>query len=155
MPLVDQMRVFLNHNFLQNGGEIPHLNNTEEEKEDIKQFIKTTFERKASNQIAFPPVTDNGDLSTVGYATEVLRWFKPKLTVINMSAVDSCHRNYTGYLQSLHRAVHAVGFLWNYIQNEIPEMADNTIIMAMPEHGRNYNSNVLLDENDWEAFDHD
>ena len=152
---ITQMGTFLNHNFLQEGRDVPHLFNTEEEKQNIKEFIKATFERQDTNQIAFPPVFDNGDLETVGYASEVLRWFKPKLTVINMSSVDSCHSSYTEYLQSLHRGDHAIGFLWNYIQNFIPEMAGNTTIIAMPEHGRNYEPNGILDENDWVSFDHD
>lgn len=155
LPLIHQMRYFLNQNFLANGGEIPNLRNTKEEKEDIKLFIKSTFERKAANQIAFPPVTDNGDLSTIGYATEVLKWFQPKVTVINMSAVDSCHSSYTSYLKSLHRGDHAIGFLWNFIQTQIPEMKNNTAMLVMPEHGRNLNPNSILDENDWMAFDHD
>ncbi|MFT4759023.1 MAG: hypothetical protein ACI9XO_000164 [Paraglaciecola sp.] len=150
-----EMRAFLNHNFMQTGGEIPNLNNTEEEKENIKAFIKETFAQKAAGQIAFPTVNDNGDLQTIGYATEVLKWFKPKVTVINMSAVDSCHENYTSYLRNLHRGDHGVGFLWNYIQNKIPEMAGNTALVVMPEHGRNLNSNGILDENDWFAYDHD
>ncbi len=152
---ITQMRVFLNHNFMQEGRDVPHLYNTEAEKQDIKNFIKNTFERKETNQIAFPPVFDNGDLGTIGYATEILRWFKPALTVINMSDVDSCHSSYTNYLQALHRADHAIGFLWDYIQTKIPEMANNTIFIAMPEHGRNYAPNGIQDENDWFAFDHD
>ena len=152
---INKMRIFLNQSFMQQGGEIPHLNNTPEEKEDIKAFILNTFERKSNGQIAFPPVTDNQDLSTIGYATEVLRWFKPKLLVVNMGAVDSCHSSFTSYLKALHRADHAVGFLWNYIQTQIPEMAGDTILMAMPEHGRNLEPNSILDENDWLAYDHD
>lgn len=150
-----EMRTFLNQNFMLTGGEIPNLNNTEEEKEDIKAFMKETFARKMTGQIAFPTVSDNGDLKTIGYATEVLRWFKPKVTVLNMSAVDACHENYTTYLRSLHRGDHGVGFLWNYIQNQIPEMANNTALIVMPEHGRNLNPNGILDENDWVAYDHD
>ena len=52
-------------------------------------------------------MTDNGDLSTIGYTTEILRWFKPKLTVVNMSSVYSCHGSYTSYLKSPHRGDHA------------------------------------------------
>ncbi len=155
LPAIEKMRLFLNHSFNGDGREIPHLYNTLEEKEDIKAFIRATFERKANGEIAFPPVTDNGDLSTIGYATEILRWFKPKLMVVNMSAVDSCHSSFTSYLKSLHRADHAVGFLWNYIQTQVPEMADNTVLIAMPEHGRNLEPNGILDKNDWRAFDHD
>ena len=152
---IQEMRTFLNQNFMQSGAGIPNLNNTEEEKEDIKNFIKTTFERKENGLIAFPTVNDNGDLNTVSYAAEVLRYFKPKVTVINMNAVDSCHSSYTDYLKALHRGDHAVGFLWNYIQTQIPDMADKTAIIVQPEHGRNYNPNGIIDQNDWNAFDHD
>ena len=152
---VRRMREFLNQSFLRHGGELPNLANTKEEKIDIKAFMQNTFERLQNDQIAFPPVTDNGDLATVGFATEVLRWFKPKLTVINMSAVDGCHSSFTGYLGALHRGDHAIGHLWNFIQTQIPEMAGNTVLMAMPEHGRNFEPNGIIDENDWNAFDHD
>ncbi len=155
MSRIDEMREFLNHAYLANGHEIPHLYNTDEERYNIKQFIENTFEQLDNNQIAFPPVVDNGDLSTIGYATEVLKWFKPKMMVINMFAVDSCHSNYTGYLKSLHRADHAVGHLWKFIQEEVPEMANDTVMIVMPEHGRNYESNAITDVNDWFAFDHD
>ena len=152
---VMEMREFLNQNYMRVGRGIPNLNNTEEEIDSIKQFIEATFERLDNNQIAFPPVVDSGDLSTIGYATEVLRWFKPKLTVINMSSVDSCHSSYTNYLQALHRGDHAIGFLWDFIQEQIPEMANNTLMIVQPEHGRNYESNAITDENDWFSFDHD
>ncbi len=152
---IQEMREFLNQNYMQVGRNIPNLNNTEEEVADIKNFIESTFERLDNGQIAFPPVTDNGDLSTIGYATEVLRWFKPKLTVINMSAVDSCHASYTNYLQALHRGDHGIAHLWNFIQEQIPEMSGNTLMIVQPEHGRNYASNAITDENDWFSFDHD
>jgi len=152
---VRQMRAFLDQAFLRDGRTLPHLNNTEEEKESIKNFIKNTFERLEAGQIAFPPVADNDDLQTVGYTTEVLKWFKPKLTVVNMSGVDTCHSSFTGYLKALHRADHAVGHLWNFIQTQVPEMAGRTAIIIQPEHGRNLESNGILDENDWRSFDHD
>lgn len=152
---VREMQSFLNNGFLQSGKEIPHLYNSEAEKFSIKEFIRTTFERLENNQVNFPPVSDNGDLATLGYATEILRWFKPKLMVINMSAVDSCHGSYTSYLKSLHRGDHGIAHLWNFIQTQIPEMAGNTIMIVMPEHGRNLNPNPITDENDWFAFDHD
>ena len=152
---IREMRAFLNHNFIQSNGELPHLWNTDDEKDRIKEFAQQTFDRRDAGELFMPPVVDNGDLLTVGYATEVLRYFQPKLTVINMSAVDTCHDSYTGYLQALHRADHALGFLWKTIQEQIPEMANNTVLLAMPEHGRNLDPNGILDENDWLAFDHD
>lgn len=152
---IRKIQGFLNQTFSQTGQEIPHLYNTEEEKHHIKEFIRSTFERLDEGKVSFPPVTDNGDLSTIGYVTEVLRWFKPKLTVINLSAVDVCHGDFTGYLKALHRADHGVGHLWNYIQTQIPEMANNTALLVMPEHGRNLLPNPITDENDWYAYDHD
>ncbi len=150
-----QMQEFLNQNFSLHGGEMPNLKNTDPEKEKIMQFVKQTFARKHAGQIPFPPVADNGDLQTIGYACEVMKEFTPTITVVNMSAVDSCHTSFTNYLKSLHRADHAVGHLWNYIQTQIPAMANNTILIAIPEHGRNLQPNPITDVNDWFAYDHD
>ena len=152
---IRQMREFLNQSFLRQGGELPNLANTPEEKADIKAFMQNTFERLENNQISFPPVTDNADLATVGFATEVLKWFKPKVTVINMSAVDTCHSSFTDYLGAIHRSDHAVGHLWKFIQTQIPAMAGNTALIVMPEHGRNLQPNGITDQNDWVSFDHD
>ena len=33
---------------------------------------------------------------------EVMKRFKPTLTVVYLSNVDGCHSNFTSYLQSLH-----------------------------------------------------
>jgi hypothetical protein len=112
------------------------------------------YERVTQNAIAFPPVTDKSDSLTMGFACEVMKWFKPAITVVNLSSVDGCHADFTGYLRALHRADHAVGHLWNYIQNQIPEMANNTILIASPECGRNLNPNPIKDINDWYGYDH-
>jgi len=50
---------------------------------------------------------------------------------------------------------YAVGPLWNFIQTQIPEMAGDTVLIAMPERGRNYEPNTITDKNDWYSFDHD
>ena len=101
-----------------------------------------------------PPVTDSGDALNMMYAAEVLKEFKPKMLAVNISGVDSCHSNFTGYLQSLHRADHITGWLWQHIQNNIPEMSGNTVFIVAPECGRNLNPNPILDQNDWVAYDH-
>ncbi len=154
MEPIYKMKQFLDNVFRVKNGEIPNITNTDEEKNEIKEFVRNIFQKQQSGGIASPPVIDNGDLLNVSYAAEVMKWFKPKLTVVNMSAVDGCHSNFTGYLRSLHRADHAVGFLWNYIQTQIPEMAGKTILIATPECGRNLKPNPIQDENDWFAFDH-
>ena len=146
-----QMKYFLDNNFENVGGAIETIHNTEAEKQSIKLFMREMY--NLGGNIARPPVADNGDLNTIGYAVEVMKWFKPNLMVLNLGAVDACHANYTDYLSALHRADHAVGHLWNQI-NQIPEMANNTIMLITPECGRNLESNPIRDENDWRAFDH-
>ena len=154
MEPVYKMKQFLDNVFRVKNGEIPNITNTPEEKNNIKEFVRYIFDKQNSGGIARPPVMDNGDLQNVAYAAEVMKWFKPKLSVVNMSNVDGCHSDFTGYLRSLHRADHAVGFLWNYIQTQIPEMAGKTIMIVTPECGRNLKPNPIQDENDWYAFDH-
>jgi hypothetical protein len=149
-----KLKAFLDNNFSQNGALLDALGNTEEEKQSIKAFMDLMYEKTENGTVAIPPVTDNGDTLAVGYAAELMKWFKPAFTCVNLSAVDQCHSNFTGYLASLHRADHAVGFLWDYIQTNIPEMAANTTIIAVPECGRNDEPNAILDVNEWRSYDH-
>ena len=142
-----KMKYFLDNVWYSQGKQLPNIGNTEEEKAEIKSFVKDMFEKTAAGTIAHPPVADNGDLRTIGYACEVMKRFKPTLTVIYLSNVDGCHSNFTSYLESLHRADHGVGHIWDYIQNNIPQMANNTTMMVVPEHGRNLNSNNIEDGN--------
>ncbi len=146
-----QMKYFLDNNFESVGGTIESIYNTEEEKQNIKLFMREMY--NLGGNITKPPVSDTSELNTVGYAVEVMKWFKPTLTVVNLGEVDACHSNYTEYLGKLHRADHAVGHMWDQI-NQIPEMANNTIMIITPECGRNLNANPIIDENDWYAFDH-
>lgn len=149
-----EMQVFLNSNFGLEASEYGGIENNAEEKHNIKEFIRATFLKRQQGLIAFPSVNDQADTSTIGYACEVLKWFKPKILAVNLSNVDTCHSDFTNYLASLHRADHAVGHLWNYIQTQIPEMTGRTFMMVSPEHGRNLEPNSILDKNDWKAYDH-
>jgi len=148
-----EMRDFLNQNFKQEGLEISHLYNDDNEEDSIKEFVTSTFEKVATGSVILPPVNDNGDLKTIGFAVELLNWFKPKLMVVDMTDIDVCHADYTSYLKNVHRADHGVGFLWREIQR-IPEMAGKTTLLLMPEHGRDLEHNPIQDDNDWYAYDH-
>lgn len=154
MSKIYEMQDFLNKSYNVSSKGFGGIENTPEEKEDIKAFIRSTFDKKDSNLIAGPPVNDNNDTNVVGYACEVLKWFKPKFTVINLNSSDVCHNNFTGYLQGIHRADHAMGHIWNYIQSQIPEMAGTTMMLMTPDIGRNLLPNNSLDQNDWLAYDH-
>jgi len=154
LPEIYKMKYFLDNTFLNVGQTINGIHNTQEEKQEIKQFFQDMFTQSQSGNIAHPPISDSGDLRTVGYACEVMKRFAPILTVVNLSNVDGCHSNFTGYLQALHRADHAVGHIWNYIQTQVPEMANNTTMIISPECGRNLQPNFIKDNNDWFAYDH-
>ncbi|MCB0760707.1 MAG: hypothetical protein KDC12_04220 [Flavobacteriales bacterium] len=149
-----KLKYFLDNNFANYGGGLPNLGNTEDEKQSIKDFIEEMYDKTTANTIANPPISDNGDAQTIGYACEVLKWFKPACLFVNLTGVDNCHSNFTNYLRALHRADHSVAHLWNYIQNEIPEMANNTVMIATPECGRNDEPNAIVDQNNWKAYDH-
>lgn len=149
-----KMKFFLDNNWERVAETITGIGNTPEEKQDIKQFIDDLLDMTQNNTIAMPPVSDIGDLQTIGYTCEVMKRFTPALTVVNLNNVDTCHGDFTGYLRNLHRADHGVGFLWDYIQSQIPQMANDTVMMVMPECGRNTSPNPILDENDWYGYDH-
>jgi len=151
---IQKMREFLNNSFRIKNGEVQGIRNGEDEKENIKKFVREMFTKKQTGGLARPPAGSSGDLNTLAYAAEVMKYFKPKITVVNLTNVDGCHGNFSGYLRSLHRADHGVGWLWDYIQKEIPEMAGKTIMLATPECGRNLNPNPIQDENDWYGYDH-
>jgi len=147
------MKNFLDKSFGLGQDKVNTITNTDADKTRIKEFIKYIYAKQKAGQIASPPV-GSGDAFNISYGAEVLKYFKPKILTVNLTGVDTCHSNFTGYLRNLHRADHATGWLWNYIQTQIPEMANNTIMLVAPECGRNLNPNPILDQNDWYAFDH-
>ncbi len=149
-----EMKQFLNQSFALESAMQTTIKNTDEERTQIKEFMRSVYLKQSMGQIAMPPAASSGDAFNVAYSAEILKEFKPKMLAVNISEVDGCHSNFTGYLRSLHRADHITAWLYDYIQKNIPEMKDNTIFIVAPECGRNLNPNPILDENDWVAFDH-
>ncbi|MCX8081404.1 MAG: hypothetical protein N3F09_09220 [Bacteroidia bacterium] len=149
-----KLKYFLDNNFSNIGKSLPDLNNTEQEKYDIHNFMKLMFNKTNNNSVAKPPGADNSDARTIGYTAELLKYFKPTLTAVILSNVDQCHQSYTGYLRALHQADHSVGWLWNYIQTQIPEMAGKTVMLITPECGRDLYPNPIKDQNNYFAYDH-
>ena len=159
-----EMRDFLNNSFLTTGGILESLGNTPEEKFQIKAFMERMYNTEFStivNQVPELPIGAdptsvpiiNRDVSSLIYATEVMHEFEPTIMALNLDGPDTCHNNFTGYLQALHRADWSIGYLWNFIQNH-PKFANNTVLIAAPECGRNAIPNSAMDENDWFAYDH-
>ena len=149
-----EMKNFLDQSFALESSLQTTIKNTDEERTHIKEFMRSVYLKHSLGQIAMPPAASSGDAFNVAYAAEILKEFKPKMLAVNISEVDGCHSNFTGYLRSLHRADHITAWLYDYIQTNIPEIKDNTIFIVAPECGRNLNPNPILDENDWVAYDH-
>jgi len=156
---IDAMKTFLDANFDKTAADYPGIINTPDDRDAIKQFIYNTLNKTAQGQIelAMPGGTDpaelTGDLVNISYAWEVLHNFHPELLVINSFDLDTCHFNFTGYVQDMHKADYGVGWLWNKIQSD-PVLANDTIMICMPDHGRNETGNSVYDANGLRAFDH-
>ena len=155
---INKIKAMLDRNFDKSADELPGIQNTAEHREEIKAFYIETLEKVQNGTIEFPLPYDNpnlltGDLIAVTGAWEVLNKFTPELTVVNTTNLDICHSNFTGYLNFLHRADYGIGWLWDKIQSH-PVLANDTIMICIPEHGRNLMPNNLQDGNGMLAFDH-
>ena len=95
----------------------------------------------------------SGDMRNVFYAEKIIERFKPELLVVNMQDVDVCHTNFTQYCNNIRRADYSVAHLWNTIQST-PQMANDTMLIVVPEHGRNLDPNTVIDAYGRYALDH-
>lgn len=155
---INRIKNILDNNFAQAGEQLPGIQNTPENREQIKNFLLQKIE-DASNgnlEVATPGNNQNiltGDLINISAAWQVMDEFTPELTVINTTNLDVCHDNFSAYLYYLHRADYGIGWLWNKIQSH-PVLANDTIMVCMPEHGRNLDRNNIVDANGLGAYDH-
>ncbi len=95
----------------------------------------------------------NNDMYNVHFAEKVLQEFKPELLLVNMQEMDIAHSNFSQYCDNINKADYALAHLWSTIQNT-PELADDTLLIALPEHGRNSFYNSIVDANGFYAIDH-
>ena len=154
---VQKMRQFLNYNFNSGSGkDLANVKNTAQEADQINSWIKKMIgEYKAglhSNPWGIPGYM-NSDMRNMFYTEEIIKAFAPELLVVNMFGVDVAHTNFTAYCDSLRKADWAVAKLWQTIQST-PGMANDTILIVMPEIGRNFSPNNLVDANGRLALDH-
>ena len=155
---VGNIRNFLNQNFgkqaLDQGFGI---SNTPADTKLIQDFIQSLVDKSNSGGFNDPLGVSNryanNDLYTILFAEEVIKEFKPELLTVNMTDVDICHQNFTQYCNNLSKADYAVAHLWNTIQNT-PGMADDTLLVIVPEHGRNLQPNTIQDVYGRFALDH-
>lgn len=122
----------------------------------LQSFIRQQLLNAQTGQATNPwgvGASMNGDMYNVYYAEQIIQEFSPELLVVNMQGVDICHSNYTEYCNNLRKADYAVGRLWQTIQST-PGMANDTILIIAPEHGRNLEPNTILDAFGQPAIDH-
>jgi membrane-anchored protein YejM (alkaline phosphatase superfamily) len=158
MQSVNDMRNFFNESFsrsaAQNGNTILNENS---DKELIQSFLQNTFDTALAGGLNDPWNVGeqfmNDDMFNVSAAERIIQQFKPELLVVNMQGVDICHSNYTQYCNNLRKADYAVSHLWQTIQNT-PGMANDTILIVAPEHGRNLQPNTISDNYGQLALDH-
>ena len=145
---IEKVTDFLNNSFENEVQNLPGVVNNRDDKEKIKQFLIGVID--GSNPVEWPlpsGVMTNeltGDLINIAAGWKVLETFAPEITVINTFNLDVCHSDFSNYIRFLHKADYGVGWLWDKIQSH-PTMAGNTMMVCMPEHGRNLQPNNLVD----------
>lgn len=154
---IEKLTTFLNTTFENEIESLPGVKNARGDKERIKQFLIDVINGTNPLELPLPggvPANQmTGDLLNIALGWKVLDEFAPELTVINTFNLDICHSDFSQYIRFLHKADYGIGWLWDKIQSH-PEMAGNTVMICMPEHGRNMNPNSLTDSNGLYAYDH-
>lgn len=155
---VAAMRTFMDNNFSNNVvAKDAGITNTLANRKRIEEFLRGQYQNALSGQYNsfwnLPQSTINNDQITVFFAEQVIKEFKPELLVVNMQDVDTCHQNFTRYANNIRKADYAVAKLWEAIQST-PGMANDTILIVAPEHGRNLQPNTIRDQYGRFALDH-
>jgi len=130
--------------------------NSEENQYHIKEFLHRLYTENFQNGTSFWQLdeeTINDDFINVFTACETLKEFHPNLLVVNMQDSDIGHSSFIGYCKNLHKADFALAKLWNTIQSDA-QLKDNTVLIAVPEFGRNDNHNSIRDAYGRFAVDH-
>ena len=145
---------FVNGAFGKSAADVGFTNDPANRKK-VKDFYFELINKTSSNQYTYPLPQNlmNGDMRTMFYATEVLKKFQPELMCVNITNVDIGHSDFTGYANNMHRADYAIAHLWKTIQ-ETPGMKDDTVMIVVPEHGRNKEANNIRDAYGRYALDH-
>jgi len=154
--IVDDLTSFLNYNFFSGSGLQTGIKNSKKDTEKIQAWITKMIGELKSGNLSNPwniPGGMNSDMRNVMWAEEVMKEFEPELLVVNMFGVDVAHTNFTKYCNALQYADYATAHLWDTIQ-KIPGMANDTVLVVVPEVGRNGVANSIIDSNGRAALDH-
>ena len=131
------------------------LINSAQNREQIRELIYSLYENYFQSGPSFWNLEEviNDDLVNMFTAAEILKKFHPNLLVVNMQDSDIVHSNFTAGCKNLHKADYALGKLWKEIQSDAI-LRDNTVLVAVPEFGRNATPNTIRDGYGRLAVDH-
>jgi hypothetical protein len=152
---INQLREQFNKGFALSYSAEGGMINESQEALQLENFLQQTFNESQSGQYANPWGVGymTNDMVNIFAAEKIIQQFKPELLVVNMQDVDIGHSNFTQYCNTLRIADYSLAHLWNTIQST-PGMANDTILIAVPEHGRNQLPNTIQDSNGRYALDH-
>ncbi|GIV34476.1 MAG: hypothetical protein KatS3mg031_2011 [Chitinophagales bacterium] len=155
---INNLRFLVNAQFRLAGNFIyPAFGNTPEDILRIDAFIKKCAAESAQGLYDDPygigKEAMNEDLYNIYFAQKVLTEFKPELLIVNMMAIDRGHTDFTLYCNNIRKGDYALARLWQTIQED-ETLRDDTILIAVPEHGRNLKPNTLKDKYGRYALDH-
>jgi hypothetical protein len=122
--------------------------------EHLQTFLRTMISDVAGGVYNNPwGVNMNNDMVNIFFGIKIMQEFKPELMVINMQGVDIGHFEFTKYANNMRMADFALYKLWEAIQST-PGMANDTVLIVAPEHGRNLQPNSVIDIYGRYALDH-
>jgi hypothetical protein len=151
----DMMKQFMNGQFTPPSEIVSTgIKNTPQDAAILQDFLRTYMSEVAAGIHNNPwGVPMNGDMFNIYSGIQIMKQFKPELMVVNMQGVDVCHANFTEYANNMRKADFALYKLWEAIQST-PGMANDTVLIVAPEHGRNLDTNTVLDTYGRYAIDH-
>jgi len=152
----NEIRQFLDNNFSnQNTSTNAGVSNPLTDADNIESFILKSIAEAGTGAYKDPWGVGSlsVDMFNIFFAEKIIQQYTPELLVVNMQDVDIAHYNFTNYCDNMRRADYSLSHLWNFIQST-PGMANDTILIAAPEHGRNLTSNSFVDNYGRHALDH-
>jgi membrane-anchored protein YejM (alkaline phosphatase superfamily) len=151
------MRDFMSGQFKkpQNAATLGGIVNTPDDAEHLQTWLNNMIYQVTHSGIQNPWGTGfmTGDMKNIYFGIEVMKEFNPELMVINMTDIDIGHFDYTKYVNAIGLADYALYKLWDAIQTT-PGMMNDTVLIVVPEHGRNQQPNSVIDQYGRYALDH-
>ena len=107
---------------------------------EARRFVAETERFLAETIARFLAESDNprsGDALNCYVAREIMTKFSPSLLAVNFGEIDVAHQgSFSLYLKAIKNADQQVYRLWQHIE-KLPEYRGKTVLIVVPDHGRN------------------